>query len=380
MKKKLCWILALLLGATLMLTACNEWKNYSRDYHDGTFAIRNFTENNFFTEKSEIEITFAEPKEVTDGIIAEVNHSAYFIFRELKTEVVEVTYNHTVERTDEYDVTMKDGSQFYLTLYAYDWSDKILVMGTDIYFERVEKTPETPETDPYPEISHEIKLAYLKTHTKDAMGKELTEDDIGLSYYGAFNDTYVLMIYGGVYIVGTMMTTVHVGGVIFEFADTQVFDVYHDGEFYTLQEAYDAGLLGSIELLQVQEKHKTEHPSLYARLDRITSEIVSAYAAMREIPESKVMQPEFYGIFQDTYVIMISARGDMFAAAEFTMTVDGVTFMFGDSLKFSVYHDGEFYSLQDAFYNGYLTHDDLLSVQRNHKFSYEHQKELDTQN
>lgn len=372
MKKKICFILAMLLGATLMLSACNEWERYSQVYHEGTFAIRNYTESNFFTAGSEIEIAFVEPKDDTDGFVTqctrlgdEAGHeflgTAYFIFRNLAAEVEDIAYNHSKERSDTYEVKQDGQWQLFFTLYSYDWSDRIYVMGTDLYFERVEKTPETPDA-PALTIDQEIKAAYLKAFP----GYIPEQDHLAVEHIVEFDNTYIVRITGSEN-YNRSTDTLLIDGIFFD--PEMDYFAYCDGEIYSIREAAPRGfeLLTHDNLLTIQQERREKEAEIYAEHDKITQEIISAYVATRSDITTDDVSVEFYGIFSNnltnTYVTMISVRGESFGAVSTSLTVGGVTFPNGQQL--AVCRDGEFYTLQEAFDNSFLSKGDLWIVFEN---------------
>ena len=98
---------------------------------------------------------------------------------------------------------------------------------------------------------------------------------------------------------------------------------------------------------------------LFAACGNEHDKIAEDYAAMYGVDKSSV---DFtcYGEFGGTHVIMFNR---IYADALSTETVDGVTFKHSQIKTFDVYNGGNFYSLQEAFDNGLLTHANLLTLQ-----------------
>lgn len=80
-----------------------------------------FEDHFFFTAESAIVLSQTEPPAETDAFVACVEGDVYFTFYGVANEVEKVDYGYIAERS--------------ITLYAYDWTDKIYCMGYDIYFE-----------------------------------------------------------------------------------------------------------------------------------------------------------------------------------------------------------------------------------------------------
>ena len=92
------------------------------------------------------------------------------------------------------------------------------------------------------------------------------------------------------------------------------------------------------------------------------TKITTNYAQLRNIEESNV---DFicYGEFHGTHVVMFNEIALQVLTSE---TVDGVTFNYPTSTHLTAYNNGNFYSLQEAFDNGLLTHSNLLTLRNNY--------------
>ncbi|MCH5163991.1 MAG: hypothetical protein J1F36_03155 [Clostridiales bacterium] len=108
-------------------------------------------------------------------------------------------------------------------------------------------------------IDEQIKAAYIAEHPRD----HLANKDITLRYYGEFEGTYVLMIYLAEY--GYFDAVYHdiVSDVRFIYPNSNKLKVYSNGEFYSLKEAYEKGLLTHDNLLETQKNYRADHEPLY---------------------------------------------------------------------------------------------------------------------
>ena len=79
-------------------------------------------------------------------------------------------------------------------------------------------------------VIEEITAAYEKLHNRELRAS--------FDCYGVFGQSYVLIFHGG----DTAITHETVDGVTYGFTVVESFDVYCEGELYTLQEAFDNGL------------------------------------------------------------------------------------------------------------------------------------------
>ncbi|MCH5163693.1 MAG: hypothetical protein J1F36_01605 [Clostridiales bacterium] len=93
--------------------------------------------------------------------------------------------------------------------------------------------------------------------------------------------------------------------------------------------------------------------------DKEQSKIISAIANRYEVEEDRVSF-KFYGKYNGAFVLMV--YNGFYAQALWGETVDGVVFNFPEIRHFEVYKSGKFYRLQEAFDNGWVDHDDLLTI------------------
>ena len=94
-------------------------------------------------------------------------------------------------------------------------------------------------------------------------------------------------------------------------------------------------------------------------------QIVAEYAQLHGGDKSKI-DYRCYGQFDGTHVMVIQPQDYALSPAINHVAVDGVDFYFRAMISFDVYRYGEFYTLQEAFDNGWLSHDNLLTVRKNH--------------
>lgn len=221
----------------------------------------------------------------------------------------------------------------------------------------------------------EIKAAYLAKHPD----YNLTESDIGLHHYGEFGGTFVLIMNLSGFDVAQVETYQTVDGITFCFAEDESFDVYREGEVYTLQEAFDLGFLSHDNLYSVWERHRAENYFLYdgGRVELRVEEVQEIVAAYLETHENHSLTEEdirlrCFGVFNDAYVLFVDEAGAAYSDVISYETVSGVEFIYSSSHSLTVYSKGEFCSVTDAFEKGLLTHDELLTAQKNYRVGHEY--------
>lgn len=91
--------------------------------------------------------------------------------------------------------------------------------------------------------------------------------------------------------------------------------------------------------------------------------ITADYASLHNIDESSVSF-KCYGEFGGTHVLLFVG---CYGQALSNEVVDDVVFCHSQVIAFTVYNNGNFCGLQEAFDTGLLTHENLLTLRDNHK-------------
>lgn len=88
------------------------------------------------------------------------------------------------------------------------------------------------------------------------------EPDVSLRVFGIFGDAYALFVDGHL-AYSDVLTSETVCGVTFRYPSTQTMYVYADGQFYSLQEAYDAQMITYEDILAIYKNYKSAYPVYY---------------------------------------------------------------------------------------------------------------------
>jgi len=101
------------------------------------------------------------------------------------------------------------------------------------------------------ELEMRIKKDYLPIMQSEGQ-TEATLDDVKiLENYGNYNEAVVVRMNRGAYEV---ITKIQIGGVELVFSNTNTAIVWHDGEFYELETAYNEGLISKDNLISLSKK------------------------------------------------------------------------------------------------------------------------------
>lgn len=167
-----------------------------------------------------------------------------------------------------------------------------------------------------PEMKQEIEENFLTS-----MGRNL---DIGATeYYGTINGCELFL---------EMLpladeTYIELAGYTLYWPSLYNVFCYRNGEFLTIQDAYDQGWLAA------------EH--------------IGTIAYLNECAIS--MRIEYYGEYDGCHIGFINGGPSDYAQAECTITIAGMDFWFPDSQPLMVYRDGQMVELQSAYDMGWLS-------------------------
>lgn len=101
--------------------------------------------------------------------------------------------------------------------------------------------------------------------------------------------------------------------------------------------------------------------------DDISEKIKADYVKKHQSDEvtTDTLTLRFFGEFDGSYALFVDGPF-VYLCVLTSETVDGVTINYSDSHHMTIYRDGEFYTLGEAFDAGYITHDDLVAIRNAH--------------
>lgn len=177
-------------------------------------------------------------------------------------------------------------------------------------------------------------------------------------YYGIYKGAVPVMIGASGMAYGQAMTEETVAGYTFGYNTTNQINVWKDGAFYDLQEAYDAGILTEHDIADMHRR--TTHIDLGWPAD--AEEMVQAYAQANglEIPKNpRDMIGKYIGRIGGCHLQIFAQQPDGNAH---TAEIAGVTFRYQNSNEILAYKDGKLYTLQQAYAQKLLTKKQLAVV------------------
>ena len=110
-------------------------------------------------------------------------------------------------------------------------------------------------------VESKIITDFVAAHSEDAY--PVSEDEVSLRVYGAFDGVYVLFVDVAGWAYTEAIQTEVVAGVKFVYSCGQTLEVYCDGAFYSLTTAYEKGIISRAHLRTAQRTYKGAHSYLY---------------------------------------------------------------------------------------------------------------------
>ena len=221
---------------------------------------------------------------------------------------------------------------------------------------------------------------YVSHYSAMLMVRENTSDKGSVSFDG-FSGTYVIKLKnnGADEVFITYEATLREGNikVYYDYNDEKLnlFDIETDGSVDGKTETFT----GNKTIYIIIESDGTCNDGSFSFSlsacdnsihDRIGDEWKTQIGATEEV------MVKCYGEFDDVHVVLLIC-GDA-AAVEGEETVDGVDFHYNyEAHSLTVWQNGKFYSLQEGFERGILTHENLVTVRENHKAEYGYMYEME---
>lgn len=210
------------------------------------------------------------------------------------------------------------------------------------------------------ELETSILTAYKKTNKADKL-YQLYIDDCYL-----FTDDLCFFFAHGLYNTYFYYISEEVADCKFIYPNSNNLLVLHKDEVLSVTKAFEKGIINEARVKVLFELYKNQYVDLYNNevmaLDyNLLLKIKNEYATKHGVVESeKINVSNYLGTYDEAVVLFIS-HGVYFQELT-TEIVDGIEFTYSNSIKLSVYKNGEFYSLETAFESRLLTHNELLKI------------------
>ena len=216
---------------------------------------------------------------------------------------------------------------------------------------------------------NEIEEAWYLT-TSTPLG-DWCEDDTndytdGVRYYGSYDGYDIFFRPNG----DDAITKLEVEDVTFEHSNGFEIYAYRSGTFTPIKKLASQGKLPQgalVELAAVHQSyegrsHGTQDPTLTTatlELMKMTFLTANNLADRYSVANLSVV---YYGQFGDAHVGFINCDGMVYTQALTNDTIDGITFRYTSGQTLQVVYGSQLLSLREAFEQGYLTRDDLISI------------------
>lgn len=231
----------------------------------------------------------------------------------------------------------------------------------------------------------QIKKDYLKKYSNCNKPRELVIEDVEIKkYYGTYNNCDVVLLDFGIF--HDFDKEIEIAGYSFVFSDWRETEVYRNGEFKSLKDAYSSGWLSKEDIKAIHYYHTNDAyiEDIYTPLSAIPEAKVAVlknrylnfYKDLveeaekdlgRDITIADVTISDYfgaYGIERDCIAMIIDCK---YIAPDVSPAVTKVklancTFTFASSRTIDIYYEGEFMTLEEDYKAGGLKDDDVKQL------------------
>lgn len=182
--------------------------------------------------------------------------------------------------------------------------------------------------------------------------------------YGSFDGIYAV-IANKKFMEYEPKTTVEiVGTYTFVYPNENKIQICANGNFYSLSDAYKASIITDANLAEIYK--------IYTMSSKIKEQFYALYGdKFADVPNKyERISVMFHGIYDDIYVASIASDCCSIVKSP-SETVNGITFTWMQQYDLTVYCDGKFYTLTEAFENGLLTNEQLLEVHEKYNTAFD---------
>lgn len=233
-----------------------------------------------------------------------------------------------------------------------------------------------------------IKQDYIKRYNVD------DEDEkyfIIEEYFGIYNNCIVMLI-DCAHTYATMEYEIEIAGYEFVFPVIREFDVYRNGEFTSLEKAYEKGWVSKEDVRDIHYYYSTDTgiKDIYtpSPLVPLTAEqelkIKQDYLDCRrkEVENTKnegeydnltvddVMLDKYFGTYNECSAILIDLNCDILTEGYTSEYVAGYRFDYVCGTTTMVYRNGEFMAMREAYSKGLLSKKDIQDIHYYHTTRY----------
>ena len=242
-------------------------------------------------------------------------------------------------------------------------------------------TSENAESDP---LSEELKKQIVEDFVAYELGDDYVPREHGIfrieRYYGSYDGAVAVMLNGAFDFIPEVRVDKVADSEIYYAYGTSI-QVWKDGKFFTMREAYEQGILTAEQVAEIANAHSYSEKlnNCILDLNDITKEAIED-AFAEDGDRNRITWFDIneengewdgvrcYGSFESC--IILFEPGDLTVESE--ITVADSKFEYPNSFGLYGYYDGELYTLSEAFENGYISKDEVAVVAERHRTVQRH--------
>ncbi len=186
--------------------------------------------------------------------------------------------------------------------------------------------------------------------------------------YGKFGNVYVVMIDGPWMYTQAIRNEV-IAGYTFTFPDGQRMHIYKEGNFYSLNKAYELGIISEEDLVAIEWSKTLPYTYETTTAPVQMNEEIASYALRSYASEKAVHKKggaysmRCYGKVKYGYAVFIDCSDKKYSKKKTVETVAGYEFIYPTEQTMLIcYNWGNFATFADALEHDWLTEDELKSI------------------
>lgn len=214
-------------------------------------------------------------------------------------------------------------------------------------------------------MDRQIRKDYTEQYWEGKDNQDFSPEDLSLRLIVQIDDIYVLFI-DGPFEYATGIGSETVNGLTFRYNDSQRMQVYRNGEFYSLPEAFENGVLSDEQLLWLYEKYAYKRAEHFIKSEFYNRYVIGAGITDVDYSHLGVRIIGQFGSLYDVYAAYVN--GLVYQETPSYKTVAGIEFYFPTTKQLFICKETDvgvlMYDIGTAYEKELITKEDLHELHR----------------
>ncbi len=202
-------------------------------------------------------------------------------------------------------------------------------------------------------LSKELEIEIISRYLEDVPAEEgISVEDISLRFYGTYGDAYVMFIDNPYLEHMEILCQDDIGDYSFRYTNSQTLVVYYNGDFFSLPQASEKGIIEDDDIWELYKRYVGED---------IKNQYVKNVLVSKDNYTTQDIKIRAYGGFfterqynTDMWFIFVDVNDILYDNVATIEKVCGYEFKYPTSQQLLIYYEYQFYTVSDAYSNGYI--------------------------